>query len=74
MRSFCGIWMKKQVKAEERLTAAMLKAFEQDGRAEWLVVNRFAVAAMHDPVNGNEPEGAGCVSRRSICGCVERKV
>jgi asparagine synthase (glutamine-hydrolysing) len=58
VRSFCGVWMKKQGKrADDALLNAMLKTFDHGSRAVKVVTGRLAIAAMDDPVNGKVPDG-----------------
>lgn len=51
MRTFCGIIMRRQVRADVALLAAMVKTFPAGSNAEEVVVNRFALAATND-LNG----------------------
>lgn len=48
MRTFCGIIMRQQVRADEALLDTMVETFNSGGKPEKIVVNRFALASIND--------------------------
>jgi asparagine synthase (glutamine-hydrolysing) len=60
--------MRKQVRADAALLAAMVKTFPYGGKADEIVVNRFALAGMNEPGGGKSASESPARSNKEYPG------
>ncbi len=74
MRTFCGIIMRQQVRADKALLDAMVDAFNVSGRVEKIIENRFALAAVNvQAVEKNDSEHS-VYSDENISGTIDGRI
>ena len=68
MRTFCGIIMRQQVRADEALLDTMVETFNGGGKPEKIVVNRFALTARNDSAGGKNDSERPAYSDEAVSG------